>query len=316
MESENDNHFEFVKKNSVEDNHYDEKQNGYSHHFNDFDQNDDHFTTNGNLNLMQSESKTIIDNDLMNSSKFEDIYSAPTESTNGKLAINNENYLDDGDDDMEEPVKELANNLIEPVQHKLSDATSDSGFAKDEDMFQDEKYSALETECMTNEEHDLHTEFEQKNDDISDSPSNTNLLDQRQDAFEAPVETETLIPAVEKYQAAEEYNYKLSEDDGCMDPMTTSVIIDNKSADNHYINDAAASSSDEEDLEEKKDEEKSYTSTESEEASEQPYEKLQEEKCVENVVESSVDLVDNASNNFVEEAASSNNVHFDLVCEI
>ena len=98
--------------------------------------------------------------------------------------------------------------------------------------------------------------------------------------------------------------------------MTILMIFDSKASEIEYNNDGVSS-----DEEEKKDDEKDYSSSETGELEDQPYEKLNEEVSVEDDFfnKKDVNMVAEAiEENFAKESvgldAPSDIVHFDTVC--
>ena len=167
------------------------------------------------------------------------------------------------------------------------------------------------TDVKTNDEHDY------SNKQNEDEVVNDNLIEDTKEMDSCIPEVSVIESAIESDQLLDEYNYKLSEDDGCkVDPMTTSMIIDSKASEIEYNNDGVSS-----DEEEKKDDEKDYSSSETGELEDQPYEKLNEEVSVEDDFfnKKDVNMVAEASEeNFAKESvgldAPSDIVHFDTVC--
>lgn len=167
------------------------------------------------------------------------------------------------------------------------------------------------TDVKTNDEHDY------SNKQNEDEVVNDNLIEDTKEMDSCIPEVSVNESAIESDQLLDEYNYKLSEDDGCkVDPMTTSMIIDSKASEIEYNNDGVSS-----DEEEKKDDEKDYSSSETGELEDQPYEKLNEEVSVEDDFfnKKDVNMVAEAiEENFAKESvgldAPSDIVHFDTVC--
>jgi len=177
-----------------------------------------------------------------------------------------------------------------------------------QDMEEDSNILKDFTDVKTNDEHDY------SNKQNEDEVVNDNLIEDTKEMDSCIPEVSVIESAIESDQLLDEYNYKLSEDDGCkVDPMTTSMIIDSKASEIEYNNDGVSS-----DEEEKKDDEKDYSSSETGELEDQPYEKLNEEVSVEDDFfnKKDVNMVAEASEeNFAKESvgldAPSDIVHFD-----
>ena len=310
MESENDNHYSY--DNGKED--HEISTNGFNnyniynqHMESKFDQTDNFFA--------QESEKTVIKGDIMDlkpvSDNFEDIQNF-NNLENHQNGINNENFsypeenikdedtllTFDSKEDSPAPTEEHlipANNGFKDNQ-LISHSTLNEKplkFENDLDLVHGEPESSPE----------LYTE---KN--VADIDTFSNCDEQK------------LIEEPEKEDPG--YNYKLTEDDGCIvsDPMTTSMFQMKDTEKDYSQKDA--SSSDEEDHSEKKDEEKDYPSSASEAEEEQPYEKLMEDVDKECMKTEALDTMTNEFQrdsmdlhnvNNMEGTASSDIVHLDKV---
>ena len=234
-------------------------------------------------------------------SAFEDIenYSSLNNAQNG---LNNENYMSD-EDSNEDNEKTMES-------HVYNDSESDS-----KEKNQDSEMPKEDPIIVTSDNTDVKEENCMETSAMSTGVDETeNLLTQK--IFSGDDSTCEVDHLVEEPKNSNGYDYKLTQEDGCIIPDSMTMSVMKNENQNEKLFDE---SSDEESQEEVENEEKDSSSPSSEDEEEQqPYEKLQEveefsaKEESEKKITHTNDSMDVYNSNILEET-SSNDVHLDQV---
>ena len=293
MESENDVPYSYDDGHQNQDNDY--KTFNIYEQDTQFDKTDNYFepksdNTVSNVDIL----------DFKPVSAFEDIenYSSLNNAQNG---LNNENYMSD-EDSNEENEKTMESHLYNDSESDIKEKNQDSEMPKEDLIIvTDDNTDVKEENCM--ETSAMSTGVDETE----------NLLTQK--ILSGDDSTCEVDHLVEEPKNSNGYDYKLTQEDGCIipDSMTMSVMK------NESQNEKLFDESSDEEAQEKENEEKDSSSSSSEDEEEQqPYGKLQKmeefsaQEEPEKKIEHTNDTMDVCNLNILEET-SSNDVHLDQV---
>ena len=294
MESENDVPYSYHDGHQNQDNDY--KTFNIYEQDTQFDKTDNYFepktdNTVSNVDIL----------DFKPVSAFEDIenYSSLNNAQNG---LNNENYMSD-EDSNEDNEKTMESHVYNDSESDNKEKNQDSEMPKEDPIIVTSDNTAVKEEnCM--ETSAMSTGVDETE----------NLLTQK--IFSGDDSTCEVDHLVEEPKNSNGYDYKLTQEDGCIIPDSMTMSVMKNENQNEKLFDE---SSDEESQEEVENEEKASSSPSSEDEEEQqPYEKLQEveefsaKEESEKKITHTHDTMDVYNSNILEET-SSNDVHLDQV---